>query len=614
MKKLYEYIIPGLVCLGLLLFGFLYFLGYKDADHKILEVTLIIGTAPLAYKIFKALLKGEFGVDIIAILAIITSFIQGQYLAGCVILLMLSGGEALEIYALNRAKRELTHLLSLAPNIAHLKIDGKLQDIHSDEVKVTDILTVKPGEIIPADGVVVTGQSDVDEAAITGESLPILKQEGSLVFSGSLNKDRSFEMRATKPASESQYQKIVELVQQAQSDKAPVVRLADRYAGWFTAITLIIAVGAWLLSGESIRFLSVLVVATPCPLILATPIAMMSGISKAASRGVIIKNGSALELLGEAKTFVFDKTGTLTLGTPKVVSVKSFNGVSDANVLKFSASLDQLSAHIFARSLIEHSQKEKIDLIYPQNFIEALGNGVVGDINNKKYIFGRLSYLESLGVVVNEEEKMKRETEEAAGHIPVYLASNNKILGYVVFADVIRPEMKQVFKEIAEHKIRKILMLTGDKKAVAAKIAASLGLKDFLAEMLPENKVSAVKNLPTNERPVVMVGDGVNDAPALAAAEVGIALGMHGTSAASEAADVVITQNNMMRVHDALHIGQRALGLAKQSIFAGIGISIVLMLIASFGYIPPVLGAMLQEVLDVAVILNALRLNFEKIT
>jgi heavy metal translocating P-type ATPase len=616
MKKVYEYIIPALVLSGLIIFGVLYLLGHKDADHIILMVTLTIGTIPLAVKIFRALLKGEFGVDLIAILAIVTSFVQAQYLAGCVILLMLSGGEALEIYALNRAKRELTNLLSRAPSVAHLKKDNELKDIEAGQVKIGNILVVKPGEIIPTDGIVAEGESNVDEAAITGESLPVLKQTGNVVFSGSLNKDRAFIMWATHEAKESQYQKIVNLVKQAQEEKSPVVRLADRYAGWFTAITLVIAIGAWLLTQEPIRFLAVLVVATPCPLILATPIAMMSGISKAASRGIVIKNGSALEILGEAKTFVFDKTGTLTLGTPRVVGVKAFNGFQEKDVLHFAASLDQLSSHIFARSLIEHARKDKLNLYYPENFAENLGNGVKGRINSTDYIFGRLKYLEDQGIKISEKEKHHRETEESLGEIPVYLgsATNNALLGYVIFADVIRPEMKDVFAKIGEHKIQKILMLTGDKKAVAEKIAKEIGLKNFLAEMLPENKVKVVKELPTSERPVVMVGDGINDAPALAAAEVGIAMGAHGSSAASEAADVVITQNNMVRVHDALHIGQRALSLAKQSIFVGMGVSIILMFIASLGFIPPILGAIFQEALDVAVILNALRLNFEKIT
>lgn len=612
-KKLSYFLVPGLVILGLIVAGILYLLKLTEFDHRVLMITLIVGTLPLLFRMFKDVFAGHFGVDIIAIVAIVSSFLFGQYLAGTVILLMLSGGEALEAYALRRSSRELTRLLSNAPSIAHVKVRTELKDIKVEEVKVGDVLVIKPGETVPVDGVVTSGFSEVDESAITGESLPVKKDQSSLVFSGATNKDAVLEIRALKESHESQYQRIIKLVKEAQNSRAPVMRLADRYAVWFTLITFAIAIAAWLLTGDSIRFLAVLVVATPCPLILATPIAIISGISKAASRGVIVKSGGALEALGEARAMVFDKTGTLTLGQPQVLGAKSYGASSENEIIRLAACVDQLSTHIFARSLVSYAKKRNMVLDYPKDFKEVLGNGVSGNVSGRNLLFGRLIFVKDNGANIPPGEKQRHDKMQEEGKVCVYLASDNQLLGVVYFADVIRPEMKQTFASILEHKIQKMLMLTGDKQAVAEKISHQLGIKYFKAEMLPENKVAEVRTLQKELRPVAMVGDGVNDAPALAAADVGLALAAHGSSASSESADIVIMQNNFMRVHDALHIAQRAMTLAKQSIFTGIGISILLMAIAAFGYIPPVYGALLQEVIDVAVILNALRLNFEKI-
>jgi len=613
-EKFGFYFVPALVLLGLVIGGALHFLGYENIDHVAWMITLIIGTIPLIYRMLKDIFRGHFGVDLIAIVAIISAFILQQYLAGTVILLMLSGGEALEAYALGRSGRELTKLLSLAPTIGHLKIGGQLKDIKVDEIKIGDLLLIKPGETVPVDGVVLEGVSEADESSITGESRPAEKRVGSLVFSGSVNKDSALEIRAQKEARESQYQRIVKLIKEAQESRAPLVRLADRYAVWFTVVTFLLSVGAWVFSHDAIRFLAVLVVATPCPLILATPIAIISGISKSASRGIIVKNGGSLEKLGEAKAIVFDKTGTLTLGEPKVLDVVSLNSsISEIEILKLMASLDQLSMHALARALVAYAQSKQINLSLPQNLKENLGSGVEGQVENRNYIFGKLDFLRRRGVEVGGKEGEGHKKFQAEGKIVVYLGQGTQLLGYIIFADILRPEMKQVFKQIAEHKIQKIYMLTGDKQAVAKKISEELGITEFKAEMLPQNKVDEVKKIKAQFSPLAMVGDGVNDAPALAAADIGIALAAHGSSAASESADIVIMQNNLVRVHDAVHIAQAVMRIAKQSIFIGLGLSIGLMIIAAFGYIQPVYGAMLQEIIDVGVILNALRVNFEKV-
>lgn len=606
--------IPIFVAIGLFLGSILRIYNYEDMGQKIYLITLFLGSLPLIYAVLKSILKGKFGVDLIAIVAILASFWANQYLAGVVILLMLSGGEALETYAQARAKKELTQLLSKAPAIAHLKQDNnKIIDIKVDQVKIGDILVIKPGEVVPVDGIVTDGISNLDEAVITGESLPVEKKIGSMVYSGSINEERALEIKAIKNSKDSKYQIIVQLVKEAQDAEAPVVRLADRYAVFFNVITFALATLTYFIFKDPTRVLAVLVVASPCPLILATPIAMISGISKAASRGIIIKNGTALEKLGEVKGLVFDKTGTLTLGIPEVVEPISTSKLSKDEILRIAVSVDQLSAHIFARSLIQYAQKKSLELDYPNNFEEVFGQGVKAQLKNQIYFFGKLKYISNQKININQEIEREHELFQQQGKTAVYLSDNKNLLGYVIFADIIRPETKMMFESIREHNISKMVMLTGDKKSVAENIAKSVGITDYQAELSPEQKVEWLKKLQKEYGPMAMVGDGVNDAPALAIASVGIAMASHGATAASETGDIVIMVNNMHRVHDALHIAQSAMKLAKQGIFVGMGVSIILMLFALFGYIAPVIGAIMQEVLDVAVILNALRLNFEKI-
>ncbi|MBL8030421.1 MAG: heavy metal translocating P-type ATPase [Candidatus Doudnabacteria bacterium] len=601
--------IPFLTLTGLAVGAFFHLTGNAKLDQTVWMITIIIGAGPLVFRLIKDLLRGHFGVDIIAITAIVTSFILGQYLAGSVIVLMLSGGEALEAYALRRARKELTQLISNAPSVAHIKTNSGLLDVQASEVKIGDIIVIKPGEAVPVDGIVLEGKSEVDESALTGESVPKEKQTGSLLLSGSINKENPLEIKAVRQANESKYEQIIKLIKDAEESRAPVVRLADRYSVWFTAITFFIALLAWLVSHDPVRLLAVLVVATPCPLILATPIAIISGLAKSASRGIIIKSGSALENLAEADAFIFDKTGTLTLGTPEVFKVSS----EEKQVLEIATSLDQLSAHILARSLVTYSQKNNVKISYPKNFKEVFGEGVTGEIEGKQYYFGKLKFLQSNGIKVDESIKKSHDQLQGSGTIAVYLGQGEKLLGSVMFADKIRPEIKNVFRDLKNLGMEKIVMLTGDKQSVADNIGRQLGLTDIHAESLPEDKVNEVKDHKKQFGKVAMIGDGVNDAPALAAADVGIALGGHGSTASSDTSDIVITVDNLERVGEAYKIARQVMRIAKQGIFIGMGVSILLMFIAAAGKIMPVYGALLQEVLDVIVILNALRVNFEKV-
>jgi heavy metal translocating P-type ATPase len=410
--------------------------------------------------------------------------------------------------------------------------------------------------------------------------------------------------------SESRYQSIIKLVQQAEKSKAPIVRLADHYSIYFTGVTFLIALLAWFISGDLARVVAVLVVATPCPLLLATPIAIVSGISKAALNGVIVKDGGALETLSRAEVFMFDKTGTLTLGTPQVTEVISYGSSSREEVLHIAASLDQLSTHILARSLKSEADSEHIKLSYPEKFQEHFGDGVSGTIATTRYTLGKKSLISKLigGNVPNEVEDTYKAVS-SNGSIVIFLANESKVLGAIVFQDTLRSDAAHLFKKLSREGIKKSVLLTGDKEERAKSIGETLHLKDVISECLPEDKLKYVKKYQKNKTVVVMVGDGINDAPALAKADVGIALGIHGQTASSDVADIVILSPSVSKTYDVLHIAKKTVYLAKEGIFIGIGASTVAMIFAAFGYIPPLEGTILQEAIDVAVILNALRLG-----
>ena len=602
-------IVPALVLLGITAGLLAHTVDVQRWEDTIFLVTLLIGSLPLVYEIGKSMFRGHFGIDIIAIVAIATSVVLGEYLAGSVILLMLSGGEALESFALRRARKDLTSLFERAPRLAHIMRNGVLVDIPAESVTVGDIVLVKPGEMIPVDGEVVEGSVSVDESFLTGESLPLHKIRGGKVMSGSVAIDGVLQVRTLKSSTESKYQQIIRLVKEAEEKKAPFVRLADRYSVWFTVATFLLAALAWILSHDPVRLLAVLVVATPCPLILATPIAFASGISRAAKIGIIVRSGGSLEKLGEARSFAFDKTGTLTLGAPRVQRIITFGIVNNDTVLTLAASLDQLSPHVLARSLAQEAVARGMTLVFPDTFHEHVGEGVSGIMQGVEYHFGRLNFLVSKGAIVDPHMHSLHDTAKDQGKILVFLSAKNSILGAVEFSDEPRPDAQGLYERLKKLGIERVLMLTGDRAQAAERSAQKIGFpkESVRAQCVPEQKVQEVLRLHHECPPVVMVGDGVNDAPAIAAADVGIAMGSHGSSATSEAGDIVILVDRIERVADALEIGQRVLRIAKESVFIGMGLSIVLMIIASLGYIAPLAGALMQEVIDVIVILNALR-------
>jgi heavy metal translocating P-type ATPase len=590
--------------------GALHLLGAPGAGDAVWAATVAVMLVPLTWSVVRTLMSGNVGVDAIALVAMAGALAVGEYLAGAVIALMLSGGNALEAAATRRARRELTALLERAPRIAHRRTAQGWEEVPVEQLAVGDVVLVRAGELIPVDGAVHTAEAVVDESTLTGEPLPSTYTRGDEVRSGTTNAGDAFELRATRPAAESAYANLVRLVRSAETERAPFVRLADRYAAVFLPLTLAVAGAGWAISGEAVRAVAVLVVATPCPLILAAPIALISGLSRAARSGIIVKGGTAIERLGEARTVLLDKTGTLTLGAPAVESVVPLDGHSEEQILRLAASVDQLSAHVLAEALVHDAEARGLPLADPEHVTEDPGQGIEGTVGAHRVTVGSSAWLQRRGCQLDDggHGRIAR-LSDSPGLARVMVGIDGRLAGVIVMADRLRDDARAAVAELRASGIRHVAMVTGDRRSVADDIAARVGLDSVYAEQEPEDKLEVVREMRADPglAPVVMVGDGVNDAPALALADVGIAMGGAGATISSETADAVIAVDRIDRVAEAVRIGRRALGIARQSVVFGVGLSVVAMGFAAIGYIPPVAGALLQEGIDVAVILNALR-------
>ena len=568
-----------------------------------------LATAPvvagLAFSIFRDFVNGRFGVDAIALVSMTAALALGQPLAGAVVALMYSGGNVLEDIAIARAEHDLRALVDRAPREAHRRVDDHIEEIPVSAVTIGDRLLVHAGEVIPADGVVFSHSATADESALTGEPIPVVKARGAAILSGSLNAGEAFEMTVSAPAGESTYAGIVRMVTAAQTAKAPFVRLADRYALIFLPLTLTLAFVAWLISGDPIRSLAVLVAATPCPLILAAPVAFIAGVAQAARRGILVKGGGPLEALARAHTVLFDKTGTLTVGGARLLSVEAAPGESANEVLLLGASLEQASHHVLAGAIVQAAIERGLSLKVPGQVRESMGSGLLGVIEGRQVTAG--SHDMVCGTVHPADwayRAIRRASWRSA--LVVFVAVEGRPIGALLLADELRSDTPRAIRMLREAGVARMVMVTGDRAAAAHAIGAALDLDVVLADRVPSDKVDAVLS-EQRLHPTIMVGDGINDAPALASADVGIALGARGASASSEAADVVILADRLDRVGEAVMIAQRARGIAIQSIVAGMGLSVLAMLAATIGWLMPVPAAIVQEVIDVAVILNALR-------
>lgn len=584
-------------------------LAWLDRRGDVADLCFTAATVPviagLALSMVRDLLAGRLGVDAIAFVSMSAAIALGQPLAGAVVALMYSGGNVLEDIAVARAERNLRSLVDRAPREAHRRIDDSIEDVPVSAVAIGDRLLVRAGEVLPVDGVIDSPVATIDESALTGEPIPVTRTRGMAALSGSLNAGDSFELSVTAEAGASTYAGIVRLVTAAQTAKAPFVRLADRYALVFLPVTLAIALVAWWISGDLIRSLAVLVAATPCPLILAAPVAFIAGVAQAARRGILVKGGGPLEALARAHTVLFDKTGTLTVGGARLISVEVAPGEKADRVLMLAASLEQASHHVVAAAIVEASVARGLQLRVPEQVRETPGSGLAGIIDGAHVVAGSRDMVLGTGSIPPWALRAARRASWRSA-LSVFLAVDGRPIGALLLADELRADTPRAIRMLRDAGISRMVMVTGDRAAAAQAIGAALDLDAVLADRVPADKVDAVRS-ERRQHPTIMVGDGINDAPALASADVGIALGARGASASSEAADVVIMTDRLDRVGEAILIAQRARRIAVQSIVAGMGLSLVAMVAATLGWLTPVPAAIVQEVIDVAVILNALR-------
>ncbi|HYL52718.1 MAG TPA: heavy metal translocating P-type ATPase [Acidimicrobiia bacterium] len=603
-RRSFEAVLLVVATAGLAVGGLLHLAGLGGAAHTVWAMTTVLGLAPAGWWVIDAARRGRLGVDVLAVLALVGTLVVGEYLAGAVITVMLASGRTLEARAAARARQELRLLLERAPRIVHRYAGERLTSPALAEVRPGDLLLVQPGEVVPVDGRVERDFAVLDESALTGEPLPVQHGAGDAIRSGVVNAGGPFDLRATTSAGESTYAGIVRLVSEAEASSAPFVRLADRYAGVFLFVSLALAAAASAISGDLVRAVAVLVVATPCPLILAAPVAIVSGLSRAARRGVVIKGGGALEQLARGEILLFDKTGTITAGKPTVTEVVAADAMSSDDILRLAASLDQVSPHVLAAAVVRAARARSLALSLPSDVEEVPGHGVRGIVDNHKVAVGKASWVAA--PPNTRWVRSVRRRAELDGSLTVFVQVDGVPVGAMMLDDPIRTDAARTIRQVRRDGIRRIVMVTGDREETAQTVGAVIGVDEVLAERTPAEKVDAVR-LEQRSGSTIMVGDGINDAPALALADVGVAVGARGATASSEAADVVLTVDRLDRLGEAVAIARRSRRIALESVLAGIGMSLLAMFVAAVGYLPPVWGAALQELIDVAVILNALR-------
>ncbi len=586
--------------------GVAWLLGSDTVMVAAFAVATTVALVPALIESVRQLVHRDATADVVAVLAMLGALLLEEWLAGAIIAVMLTGGEALEARAVGRARSELTGLLQRAPRVAHRQGEsGDLTDIDVDDVRAGDVLVVKVGEVVPVDGMLLSDRGVLDESALTGESVPAEVTAGQVVRSGVVNAGGPLRLRATATADASTYAGVVRLVEQASTERAPFVRVADRFAGIFLAVTLVLAAAAWILSGDPVRALAVLVVATPCPLILAAPAAIVGGVSAAAKRGIIVKGGTALESLASGNTVLLDKTGTVTSGRPRVAQVHPVPGFDPSELLRLAGSLDQVSVHPFAPAIVEAAHARGGDLQMPTDVEEIVGQGIAGRVAGHRVRVGQLDFA-SGGREPSSEMRRVRRRGALEGRSIVYVAVDDELVGAIALHDPIRPDTPRSIQALREAGIEHVLMVTGDRAEIADLVGDTIGVDRVLAEHTPDQKVDAIREAAQYGN-TIMVGDGINDAPALALADAGVAMGARGATAASEAADVVLTSDRLDGVADAVVIARRTRRIAWQSAVVGIGLSAIAMVFAALGYLTPVAGAIVQEVIDLAVLFNALR-------
>ncbi len=568
-----------------------------------LYATLLIGGGPLVFDLFKKLISFQFGADLLAGMSIITSVFLDQYLAGSLVVLMLAGGETLENYAIRTASKVLEALAKRAPTTAHRKTGmqkAEMEEIPIEKIAIGDTIYLFPHEVCPVDGTVLEGNGVMDEAYLTGEPFLISKAPGSAVISGAINGDASLTLKATKLASESRYAKIIDVMRETEQKRPHLVRLADQLGAWYTPFALVIALGAWLLSGEAVRFLAVLVIATPCPLLIAIPVAIIGSISLSAKRGILIKNPVVLEQIDQCKTMIFDKTGTLTYGQPELADQLFFNEIEKTYLLKLVASVERYSKHPLASAILNKAKEENIALADASKISEPKGEGLHGVVEGHEVVVTSRKQLQRYGL-----SGKANLLPEGIGLECVIIIDGN-LAAYFRFRDEPRSDSKLFISHLQpKHGINKVMIVSGDREEEVRYLADIVGISEIYADKSPEEKVAIVVK-ETALAKTAYLGDGINDAPALLAATVGIGFGVN-SDITSEAAGAVVMDNTLEKVDEFLHISRRMRKIALESALGGMGLSIIGMFVAAFGFLPPVMGAITQELIDVAAILNSLR-------
>lgn len=587
-----------------LAFGFaIPLLGQAAWQDRVWAMFTIPVLIVLVYDIVTSLRRGEVGLDIVAALSMVAALVVGEELAAVVVALMYAGGQFLEAFAERHARGEMTALLARVPRTAVRYRNGGLEEVALDLIRPGDRLLIRQGDVVPVDGVVASALAVLDQSALTGEPIPVQQHAGDEAMSGSTNAGDAFDLAVSRRAAESTYAGIVRLVEGAQRSKAPMSRLADRFAMVFLAMTVLIAAAAWFFTGDPVRAVAVLVIATPCPLILAVPVAIVSGLSRAAAHGILIKGGKAIEALARVNSLVLDKTGTLTDGRAKVVAVNVLAHADPDDVLRLAASLDQASKHIIAQTIVGEAQSRQLNLAIPSSVVETPGEGVQGVVEGRSVTVGGVSFV--MSKLTQAAENFVQPSRDV-GAATVAIAIDGRMAGEIRLADELRSGTQSLLQRLRTLGIQRIVLATGDRREVAEAITAGLKIDSVRAGLTPDQKVLVVLSERKNG-PVMMVGDGVNDAPALAAADVGVAMGARGAAASAEAADVVILVDHLDRIVPAIEIARRSRFIALEGVFAGMGLSVIGMVAAALGYLTPVQGALIQEAIDVAVIVNALR-------
>jgi heavy metal translocating P-type ATPase len=558
---------------------------------------LALGGIPLVLELAARLVRGQFGSDLLAGISIVTAVVLGEYLAGTLVVLMLSGGEALESYAVRSASSVLNALVKRMPSVAHRKLDGQLVDVPVGDIAIDDMVLVMPHETCPVDGVVIEGHGSMDEAYLTGEPYQMSKSVGSDVLSGAINGDSALTIRATRLAVDSRYAKIMRVMEQSEQQRPRLRRLGDQLGAWYTPLAVGIALLAWWASGQAVRFLAVLVVATPCPLLIAIPVAIIGSISLAARRGVIIRDPAILEQIGACRTMIFDKTGTLTYGEPQLTEQLPAAGIDGDEMLRLAASLERYSKHPLAAPMLKAAQEAGLELREAEEVQERPGQGLRGVVAGRR-------------VQVTSRKQMAgladAQLPPVAEGLECVVLVDGRYAATYRFRDAPRAEGVSFVSHLTpRHHFDKLMLVSGDRESEVRYLAGQMGIHEIHAETSPEEKLEIVRRETARAR-TLYVGDGINDAPALMAATVGVAMGQK-SEVTSEASGAVVLDNSLRKVDELLHIGQRMRSIALQSAVGGMALSLIGMLVAAAGYLPPVAGALLQEVIDVIAVLNALR-------